>query len=88
MMGRAIITMITVMFITTKVIIVRASSIIMLSVAVGAGDEVREAEASEDGKRRSKKHKKHHKKEKRDRSSRREPDLAPAAPPQHPQDRR
>lgn len=46
------------------------------------GEEVQEAEATDDGKRRSKKHKKHHKKEKRERSSRREPGPAPAAPPQ------
>ncbi len=46
------------------------------------GEEVQEADAADDGKRRSKKHKKHHKKEKRERSSRREPDPAPAAPPQ------
>ncbi|DBA80807.1 TPA: U2 small nuclear RNA auxiliary factor 2, variant 2 [Trebouxia sp. C0004] len=44
------------------------------------GEEVQEAEAADDGKRRSKKHKKHHKKEKRERSSRREPESAPAVP--------
>ncbi len=46
------------------------------------GEEVQEAETADDGKRRSKKHKKHHKKAKRERSSRREPEPAPAVPPQ------
>jgi len=56
-----------------------------------SGDEARDAEASDDGKRRSKKHKKHHKKEKKekDRSSRREHEASPVAPPQlYSQDRR
>ena len=55
---------------------------LQLLCVAAVGEEVQEAEATDDGKRRSKKHKKHHKKEKRERSSRREPDPAPAAPPQ------
>ena len=55
---------------------------LQLLCVAAVGEEVQEAEATDDGKRRSKKHKKHHKKEKRERSSRREADPAPAAPPQ------
>jgi len=61
----------------------RSNSACLQPLCVAAvAEEVQEAEATDDGKRRSKKHKKHHKKEKRERSSRREPEPAPAAPPQ------